>query len=241
MDDFLIKPRREGRDPLLNDYGLLLVNPAEAVAAQKKAVKQGWLRHFLFNSQLYTDPDGIGFWAGPAVGAPMAVMALEKLIALGARKILVYGWCGAIMPGVHIGELVMPTWCLSEEGTSAHYRRRAVTPETSAGLADRWAAEFIKAGFACRRGPVWTTDAPYMETKAKVRQCQEQGILGVDMELAALCTVAAVRGIELAAVFLVSDELWHDQWKSGFSSKAFKAESRALLEFVFDNCRVMAG
>ena len=60
------------------------------------------------------------------------------------------------------------------------------------------------------------------------------------MELSALCTVAAYRGIELAAVFLVSDELWHSQWKSGFSCKPFKAKSRELLDFLFDNYRVMA-
>ena len=239
MDDVLVSPRREGKDPQLNDYGLLLVNPAEAVAAQRKTVKQGWQRHFLFNSKLYADPDDNGFWAGPAVGAPMAVMALEKLIALGAKKILVYGWCGALMPGLHIGDIVLPTWCLSEEGTSSHYGQEG-RPKTSLSLIDCWSAQLSKAGLSFHSGPIWTTDAPYMETAGKVKQCQDQAILVVDMELSALCTVAAYRGIELAAVFLVSDELWHSQWKSGFSSKSFKAKSRELLDFLFDNFRVMA-
>ena len=34
--------------------------------------------------------------AGPVLGAPYAVMVLERLIALGAKVMLALGWCGSL-------------------------------------------------------------------------------------------------------------------------------------------------
>ena len=57
----------------------------------------------------------------PALGAPYAVMVLEKLMVLGARMVLALGWCGSLQPGLVIGDLVLPTATVSTEGTSRHY------------------------------------------------------------------------------------------------------------------------
>ena len=48
------------------------------------------------------------FIAGPAIGAPMAVMTMEKLIALGARRIFLFGWCGSMRDSLGIGDLLLP-------------------------------------------------------------------------------------------------------------------------------------
>ena len=77
----------------------------------------------LFMSRLYCDrrnsagPSIIG----PFVGAPYAVMLLENLIAWGARQIIFIGWCGAIADSVKIGDLILPTSGIIDEGTSKHY------------------------------------------------------------------------------------------------------------------------
>src|SRR5215813_6866688 len=55
------------------------------------------------------------------MGAPMAVMLLEQLIALGARRLLYLGFCGALIPSYRIGDLFLPTRAVREEGTSYHY------------------------------------------------------------------------------------------------------------------------
>ena len=69
-----------------------------------------------------------GRWEGqpitltaPALGAPYAVMVLEKLMVLGARMVLALGWCGSLQSGLSIGDLVLPTTTVSTEGTSGHY------------------------------------------------------------------------------------------------------------------------
>jgi hypothetical protein len=57
------------------------------------------------------------------------------------------------------------------------------------------------------------------------------------MEFAALCTVATFRDVELAAMLLVSDELWRQPWQQGYTHKKFKKKCRLMLEILFDFCR----
>jgi uridine phosphorylase len=161
----------------------------------------------------------------------MAVMTLEKLIALGCRKVVVMGWCGALRPELRVGDILLPTWTHSEEGVSAHYPL-AIPAAAPAALNKKISASLTEAGLASRQGPIWTTDAPYRELPSKIKKFAGAGIMAVDMEFSALCTVAAFRRIELAAVLLVSDELYHEAWHPGYTGKAFKKKSRALFDHL---------
>lgn len=216
--------------------GLLVLNAGEAgYGMQLARLKQG-RQHFLYNSKLYViNNAGKSFFiAGPAVGSPMAVMVLEKLIALGAKRLIVYGWCGSLSDKLHIGDILLPTWALSEEGTSVHYplAEKAVS---SKKMRDFLLSRLNKTANKIVEAPIWTTDAPYRETREKVYRYGSQGILGVDMEYGALCTVALFRGVEMAAVMLVSDELAPDVWRPGFKSKSFKKDSQKILNNLM-NC-----
>jgi len=240
MSDMLINPCRTKGEPELKGYGLLLVNPTEANAGFTLAKKLAGQKHFLFNSRLVQIPAPKGedtfFMAGPAVGAPMAVLALEKLIALGGTKFIVYGWCGSLNTSLQIGDVLLPTWALSDEGTSAHY------PVSGRPESCRETRRLLEQGLAARGdnvicGPVWTTDAPYRESRQKIKAFGDQGIFGVDMEFAALCAVAAFRNVDLTGVLLVSDELFHEQWKPGFGNKSFNERSKAILDYLVEFCR----
>jgi len=232
MSEVVVHPSRGKNEPQLPVCGVLLVNPAEARQAAQIAGREGWNRHFLFHSNLFSAQFPPMFWAGPAVGAPMAVICLEKLIALGARRIVVSGWCGSLQPDLGVGELVLPTWGVSEEGTSVHYPvagRSESSPHLRMALRDF----FATTGKALREGPVWTTDALYRETREKVVRHGKDGILAVDMEYSALLQVAAFRRIELAAVMMVSDLLWQDPWQPAFQSKDFRRRSQELVADLF--------
>jgi uridine phosphorylase len=236
-EETIINPRREKGEPELPATGLFCVNPGDARYLGARLDKLGATRHFLFNSDLHvisveSGASGV-FVAGPAVGAPMAVMTLEKLIALGAGKVIVYGWCGSLSPELRTGDILLPTWGFSEEGTSGHYPIQE-KPASSEFRRHDLEHALHAAGIACRQGPIWTTDAPYRETRGKVREYAEQSILGVDMEFSALATVAIYRRIELAAVYPVSDELWQKSWRPGFKSKSFLATNRRVLDCMLE-------
>lgn len=237
--EMIIHPSRDSGDPELPSKGLLLINPAEAKAGLHLAKSKGGQQKFLYNSKLVLLPDngpsGSVFFAGPAVGAPMAVLTLEKLIALGAHRIIVYGWCGSLNNTLRIGDVLLPTWAMSTEGTSAHYPVN-FRPESNAPTRQTLREGLAAQGLTALSGPVWTTDAPYRESVAQVKELGEQNILGVDMEYAALIAAAAFRRVELTAVLLVSDELFHEKWKPGFRTKGFKKKSRDILHFLADFC-----
>ncbi len=152
---------------------------------------------------------------GPAIGAPYAVMVLEKLFALGARAVVALGWCGSLQPDLVIGDLVLPTDALSEEGTSAHYlvAGEKFTPDDT--LLRLLTARLAAVDHPHRRGRVWTTDAFYRETAQKVRDYGRQGILAVDMETSALFTLGKFRRLAVAVLLVVSDELGSLKWRHG--------------------------
>ena len=189
-------------------------------------------KYFLFNSNLHSD--GKIFVAGPAVGAPMAVLNLEKLIALGAETIILYGWCGSLSPNLRGMDLFIPTRAISEEGTSNHYKRpegRVIEPDARCFAR---LCEWVKScGEPWESGPIWTTDAPYRETYYAVEKYQGEGVMAVDMEYSALCTVATYRGVRLAALMFVSDELWHKPWKPLFNHKLFRRKSGEILAGLY--------
>ncbi len=226
----IINPCRAPGEPALPATGVLAVNPSDTRAMAALADRRRLRRHFLFHSRLYAGADL--FLAGPAVGAPMAALCLEKLIALGARRVVLYGWCGSLARELACTDLLVPTWGLAEEGTSVHYggpdRPRCDEPLAAA----------LAAGLAGRgrllRGPVWTTDAPYRETREKVARYGRQGIMAVDMEYSALCSVARFRATRLAALMLVSDELWQTPWRPRYPDRAFRARSAGILELLVD-------
>lgn len=173
--------------------------------------------------QAWYNPEGRGFstLASP-IGAPMAVMLLEQLIALGARRFLYLGFCGALAPTLSIGALFMPRQAIREEGTSYHYLPAGVEPEAAAAMTTLLEAEAARRGLRAGQGRLWTTDAPYRETAGKIAAFQAAGVQAVDMEMAALLSVAAYRGCEVAALLVVSDECYHPAWRPGFGAPAMR-------------------
>jgi len=222
----VINPQRNKGEPRLPPVGILAVNPSDSVSFSELAKRRSLQRHFLFNAELYSGTTL--FLAGPAVGAPMAAICLEKLIAMGATRIIVYGWCGSLASTLRIGDLFMPTRSVSEEGTSGHYQHPDAQTDFSLHISLR--ETLRNKGFCPKIGSIWTTDAVYRETNDKVRCYGSQGVLAVDMEYAALQAVAAFRHVSIAAVMLVSDELFHQEWTPRFVQKSFRTESKKLLD-----------
>jgi uridine phosphorylase len=186
---------------------------------------------------MYRIGDGSGgsfALSGPFLGAPQAVIGMEKLIALGVQRIWVLGWCGSLQPDLRIGDLVLPTTALSEEGTSQHYPVGEKMPRADEELSQMLDDALRKNGQSFVRGMVWTTDAPYRETAMKVKTYQEKGVLAVDMEMSALMTLAMYRAVRLSGLLVVSDELFDLKWHSGFKSPELRKTSRVAVKVLLD-------
>ena len=164
------------------------------------------------------------------MGAPMAAMLLEQLIALGARRFIYLGFCGALATTYRIGDGFIPIQAIREEGTSYHYLPSHVAPTASprlnAILRDRATAH----SFTVQQGNIWTTDAPYRETAQKIERFQKAGIHTVDMEMAALFAVAHYRNCDVGALLLVSDECYHPTWQPGFGAQRLRHACQVAVD-----------
>jgi uridine phosphorylase len=160
--------------------------------------------------------------AGPVLGAPYAVMVTERLIALGAKVLLALGWCGSLQEDIRVGSMVVPTQAVSGDGTSPHYLPAGEQPAPHPELCRLLQTRLQATDIPCHCGPVWTTDGFYRETPGQVRHYQAQGVLGVDLEMAALFAVGQYRQVAVAGLLVVSDELAGLTWRPGFKTQAFR-------------------
>jgi len=176
---------------------------------------------YLGDLYVIEDTDGaVGVLGGFGIGGPTTAVMMEELIAGGVEAFLSVGYAGCLREDVAMGEYIVCERAIRDDGTSHHY----VEPETYATPTD----EFVGAirtrlreeDDAFHVGPSWTTDAIYQETKAEIERYASEGVLTVEMEAATVFTVAEHRGVDAAAMFVVSDYLGLSEWETKFDSAA---------------------
>lgn len=234
IESCLIEPRRGRNEQSLPPCAVLVFSPEDVSSFLNCFSNPVSRSHRLYLSDVYTGVIGntpIAV-AGPMLGAPHTILVLERMIALGARIVIAVGWCGSLQKDVRIGDIVLPSSAIPEEGTSGHYPVKSLAPsaELILSIKDRLA----DSGLSPHEGPVWSTDAPFRETFSKVRQFQARGVLSVDMETSALFAVSRFRNIDLAVVLVVSDDLSGLKWVHGFRDHAFKQAREKVVRSTLD-------
>jgi len=140
----------------------------------------------------------VGVLGGFGIGAPAAVTLLEEFIALGVPRFLSVGTAGSLQPQIGIGDLVVCERAIRDEGVSHHYLAAEKYAPASPALTERLIAALTAGGHAFTLGTSWTIDAPYRETRADVAQ---------------------YRGVELGAMFTMTDSLASLEWHPEFHSE----------------------
>ncbi len=170
-------------------------------------------------------------------GAPGAVQHLEEIIGGGVRTLLVGGAVGSLLPHVTIGDYVVPTSALREEGTSLHYVPSDHEPRADGAAVQALIRAAGQSGRKVHVGRVWSTDAPYRELAGKVRAYGDQGLLGVEMETSALMSVADFRGVDVGVLLTVSDHVFDSEWPNIFGSPEFKGNCADLAQVLLSAAR----
>jgi len=141
------------------------------------------------------------------IGAPSAAIAAEELHAVGVETLIRVGTTGALQSGIEIGDMVVATGAAKDEGTTKRYEDSTVPAvpdyEVLTALVD--AAEGRDE--TVHVGPIATDDAFYAETEAYVDAWEAAGLLAVEMEAAALFTLARRKGMRAGAICTVDGNL----------------------------------
>lgn len=166
--------------------------------------------------QLAITDGEIGVLGDFGVGAPATAIAIEERLATGATAILSIGYAGCLNSDINMGEFVVPDRALRDEGTSHHYREPSQWIQPPGDLTDHIRDHLGERPGSVHSGPTWTIDAVYQETTDEVSAYADAGILTVEMEAAAVFTIAAHRGATAASMFVVSDYLGPSDWEPKF-------------------------
>lgn len=159
------------------------------------------------------------------VGAPACVAGLEEIIALGAKKIVIFGCCGVLNQSAVQDKIVIPSSAIRDEGTSYHY-----IPANDEIYADKHSINILKqcldkCSLSYAIGKTWTTDAIYRETHKILEERKRQGCLVVEMECSAVYAIAQFRNIPVIQFLYGADNLDSERW-----------EPRDLTDYGATNC-----
>ena len=142
------------------------------------------------------------------MGCPSASIATEELIQLGARNLLRVGTCGGYDPNLRLGDLIVATAATAQDGTVSSITRGV--PYAPAAHFDLVHAAYHAAESAGRRtsvGPIVSSDLFYDPTENPAELWGNLGVLAVEMEAAAIFTIAAMRGVRAGCLLTVSDTI----------------------------------
>jgi uridine phosphorylase len=130
------------------------------------------------------------------MGGPSAAIVLSELITMGARRAIRVGSCGALAPGIGLGDLIVAREAISGDGTS-----RALGAGERVPADPRLTEALIREAPGAHSGPVLSVDLFYDDG----RRPAAPGALAIEMEAAALLALGESAGIQVACVLAVSD------------------------------------
>ena len=142
------------------------------------------------------------------MGCPSAAIVTEELIQLGAKNLLRVGTCGGYSRELRLGDLIVVTSAAAQDGTVSSLT--SGVPYAPAAHFDIVHAAHHAAQSAGRRtfvGQVVSSDLFYDPTEDPATLWGDLGVLAVEMEAAAIFTVAAMGGVKAGCLLTVSDTI----------------------------------
>lgn len=144
------------------------------------------------------------------IGGPYAVLIAEQLHEAGARIIIGLTSAGRLASDLPLPCLVVATAAIRDEGTSYHYLPPASEVPCPTPVVAHLERELVAAtGWNVRAGKVWTTDAPYRETRTQMTSWAGQQALAVEMQTASLFAFGEAQQAAVASVLTVSNAIDH--------------------------------
>ncbi len=156
------------------------------------------------------------------MGGPSVAIGMEELRELGVHTILRVGTCGAMQPGIRMGDLIIATGAVRTEGTGDAYVPKQFPAIANHDMVSALVESAREAEAPHHLGIVRAVDALYSdlvpetmpmaaELKEEIAMWSRAGVLANEMESSTLFVVAAVRRLRAASVLLCVDEMGADE------------------------------
>ena len=165
--------------------------------------------------------------ASTGIGGPSTAVLLEELVKVGAHTFLRIGNSGGLDPTLGLGDLVVTTGAVRDDGTTRSY----VVPEYPAVADHELVGALLAAGrergARCRAGITWSLDAFYVRNAVltpdggmatmsagsywtrthadRISDMRAARVLNCEMEAGTILTLANLFGVRAGAICVVSD------------------------------------
>ena len=146
---------------------------------------------------------------GTGIGQPsLAIYVHELLTEYGARTLLRVGSCGALVAKVAVRDLVVAmSACTDSSMNQLRFEGVDYAPTADFGLLRACVESAERAGAPYHVGPVAAWDSFYSDRPDLLRRLGDYGVLAVEMESAALYTLAAKHGARALTICTASDSV----------------------------------
>lgn len=142
-----------------------------------------------------------------ALGGPMAAMHTHTWLGAGTKTVVQLGWYGALQPGTHLGDVVVPRHAEREDGVSDWYLPKGILADATPELAAAISAELRSRDVPVSEHAIYSTPALLAESRDVIADWSRHGWQGVDMETAATFAVAKAMGARRASALIRIDDL----------------------------------
>ncbi|WP_246601593.1 nucleoside phosphorylase [Enterococcus alishanensis] len=132
------------------------------------------------------------------IGSPSTAIAIEELFNIGVRQIVRVGSCGSLSGNLHIGDVVVATGAVREDGLSKEYLPLSFPACPSHAFLE---SSFRISTKDIKYGIIRSHDGFYMKSNnQKEAFWSKYNVLASDMETSILYVIAAVRGIKSISI-----------------------------------------
>ena len=141
-----------------------------------------------------------------SIGSPMAALIIELLATVEPKAVLLLGMCGGLHRSLKVGDFILPTAAIRDEGASRHFMPERV-PALPTFKVQKFVSQIlVEHGLDYRTGVVHTTDYRFWEFDEKFKaQLYEERALAIEMESATLFVAGFASKVPIGALLLVSD------------------------------------
>lgn len=150
------------------------------------------------------------------IGSPSAAIAVEELARVGAENLIRVGSCGAIQPEAAVGDLVITTGAVRQEGTSDEYVREDYPAVASYEVVSALVAAAEQLEHPYHLGLTASTDSFYAGqgrpgykgfmaagSETLVEELRAANVVNFEMEASAILTLGNIYGLRAGAVCTV--------------------------------------
>ena len=174
------------------------------------------------------------------IGSPSAAIAVEELARVGAETFVRVGSCGAIQEEASVGDLVITTAAVRQEGTSDEYVREDYPAAADDEVVTALVTAAERLGYEYHLGVTCSTDSFYAGqsrdgfegfraagAEERIEELQEAGVVNFEMEASAIMTLANLYGLRAGAVCTVYANRVTGEFRTEGEAKAAETASLA--------------